>query len=91
MKTQLGVKHDIDVKVIKTCIKVRDSFTASVIDAEGNVIRDMDNEYVPNLFPGDHYGDYLMLEIDIETGQILNWKKPSQQNLSLLIGEGEEE
>jgi hypothetical protein len=25
--------------------------------------------------PGDHYGDYLMLDIDPYTGKIVNWKK----------------
>ncbi|KGA31151.1 MULTISPECIES: hypothetical protein [Pectobacterium] len=91
MKTQLGIKHDVDVKVIKTCIKISDRFSAQVIDVDGNVIRNMDNEYVPDLFPGNHYGDYLMLEIDIETGHIRNWKKPSQQQLSQLVGEEEDD
>jgi len=27
--------------------------------------------------PEEHYGDYVELEIDIETGVILNWKRPS--------------
>ena len=37
--------------------------------------------YVPDFMPGDHYGDYVMLEIDIETGHIVNWKKPSKADL----------
>ncbi|MGP2470001.1 hypothetical protein V1956_20285 [Yersinia sp. 2540 StPb PI] len=91
MKTELGIKVDIDVKRIKTCIKVRDTFTADVIDADGKVIRTLESEYVPDCFPGNHYGDYLELDIDIETGQILNWKKPMQAELSQLVGEYEED
>ena len=37
--------------------------------------------YVPEFFPGEHYGDYVALEIDLSTGQILNWKKPSLKDL----------
>jgi hypothetical protein len=29
----------------------------------------------------EHWGDYVMLDIDIETGQIVNWKKPTQDEL----------
>lgn len=27
-------------------------------------------------FPEQHYGDYLIFDIDIETGLIKNWVKP---------------
>lgn len=37
--------------------------------------------YVPDFFPEDHYGDYLILSIDTRTGKILNWPK----NLSDLV------
>ena len=36
---------------------------------------------VPRFFPGQqHYGDYLQLEIDVATGQILNWPKNIDEN-----------
>ncbi|CNH74899.1 Uncharacterised protein [Yersinia pseudotuberculosis] len=85
MKTELGIKVDIDVKRIKTCIKVRDTFTADVIGVDGNSIGSIENQYVPDLFPGQHYGDYLELDIDIETGQILNWKPPFPSELEQLV------
>ena len=31
--------------------------------------------YVPSYFPGEHYGDYVMLDIDPYTGIILNWNR----------------
>lgn len=42
--------------------------------------------YVPKFFPGTHFGDYVELEIDAETGQILNWRKPSAEDLKKLFG-----
>ena len=32
-----------------------------------------------------HYGDYLILDIDLETGQILNWKKPTREDLERYV------
>lgn len=29
--------------------------------------------YVPDFFPGEHFGDYIELEIDPLTGIIMNW------------------
>jgi hypothetical protein len=40
--------------------------------------------YVPLWFPNphvEHYGDYVRLDIDLETGQIINWKRPTQKQL----------
>lgn len=37
--------------------------------------------YVPNFMPAEHYGDYVMLDIDVATGQILNWKKPTDSEI----------
>jgi hypothetical protein len=37
--------------------------------------------YVPDFMPGTHYGDYIELSIDIDTGQILNWEKPTKAQL----------
>jgi hypothetical protein len=40
--------------------------------------------YVPSWFPNpqtEHFGDYVQLTIDLETGQILNWKRPTQAQL----------
>lgn len=37
--------------------------------------------YVPGFFPDEHYGDYVMLTIDLDTGLILNWKKPNDADL----------
>jgi hypothetical protein len=33
--------------------------------------------YVPDFMPGNHWGDYVELDIDLKTGKILNWNTPS--------------
>ncbi len=73
--------------VLSTCIKCSDRFAAILTDGTGKVLKEHDN-YVPEFMPGNHYGDYVELDIDIETGQILNWKKPSKKLLDQFIKTG---
>lgn len=47
--------------------------------------------YVPDFFPGDHYGDYLMLNIDVETGHIKNWKKPVAADIEKMLTQGDDD
>lgn len=61
---------------VKIYCKVRDDFTGSVVDADGAVIWEQDDGYVPCFMPGDHYGDYVILDIDVATGRVLNWRSP---------------
>ena len=83
-------KVKVNVKTLKIHLKVRDRFTASLESSTGTEIFDQDDGYVPNFMPGDHYGDYVILDIDIDTGQITNWKKPSAEDIQEWIA-GEEE
>lgn len=61
--------------IIKVCAKCSDLFSMSndVCEYAG---------YVPDFFPGEHWGDYLMLDIDTDSGLILNWKKPTKKQLA---------
>ena len=52
--------------------KTRDMFWA-VLHEDSKILAEMDG-YVPDWMPGEHFGDYVKLDIDAETGQILNWK-----------------
>ena len=54
-------------------------FTAKLVE-DGKVTKTHDG-YVPEFMPEDHYGDYVELDIDVETGMIVNWKKPSDNEL----------
>jgi hypothetical protein len=40
--------------------------------------------------PGEHYGDYIILNIDIDTGYIKNWRTPTKEQIKEFI-EGDDE
>lgn len=79
VKEHLNENQDNSVKTISISAKVRDMFYAVLRDANGNEIKEVDG-YVPDWMPGEHYGDYIELDIDVQTGQILNWETPSQED-----------
>lgn len=77
MSEEIEVKV-IEVKKVKPGIlhlhlKVRDEFTATLYTDDGVIIKGQDEGYVPDFMPDDHYGDYVILDIDVLTGQIKNW------------------
>ena len=77
-------KITVDVKKAYINLKCRDDFNCILFDEEENKILEYEG-YVPNeIFPGE-YGDYLVLEIDIDTGVILNWKTPKLSDLENFI------
>lgn len=59
--------------ILSICGKTSDLFSARLIE-DGKVTKTHDG-YVPKFMPGEHFGDYIELDIDIETGQIVNWNK----------------
>lgn len=85
-KTTVGVA----VKTLKLHLKVCDSFYASLVDDKGGEVFDYEG-YVPKFMPGEHYGDYVYLDIDLETGQITNWKKPTSEQLEQFVNGSEDE
>ena len=56
--------------------KCSDLFSAMFDDETGNTVADY-NGYVPEFMPGQHWGDYVEIDIDLKTGKILNWAPPS--------------
>ena len=59
-------------------------FSATLVDINGKQVGEYDG-YVPQWFPNpstEHYGDYVQLEIDVSTGNILGWKCPTQTELN---------
>jgi len=63
-------------KTIKFYAKCEDLFHGTITDESGN-----ENEidgHVPEYLGG---GDYVRLTIDLETGQILNWKPPTDDQI----------
>lgn len=88
---KIGVMKQIEVeaKTLKLHLKVRDQFTADLIDANGETLKSQEDGYVPGFMPGDHYGDYVILDIDIDTGMILNWKVPTAAKMNEWINRGD--
>ena len=84
MKRNQQKTVQVDVTEIRLHMKVCDSFNSCLVDAQGEEVAEHDG-YVPDFFPGEHYGDYLILNIDLETGQIKNWIKPTAGDLEKLI------
>lgn len=73
-----------DAKALHLCLKVSDCFNAQLLTAEARVLAEY-SDYVPDFMPGYHYGDYVIFEIDIDTGMIKNWNKPSSSQLEAFI------
>ena len=69
--------------IISISAKCSDLFSAT-LKRDGKVVGEYDG-YVPSLLPGEHYGDYVLLDIDTETGRILNWKKPTTKDLKIFV------
>ena len=63
--------------ILSICAKCSDRFSANLDDGRGY------HGGVPDFFPGDHYGDYVQLDIDTETGEIVNWQKPTKEDLEI--------
>ena len=65
------------IKTISISAKCSDLCFTTVIDANGDTIKESDG-YVPDNI-GIGGGDYVDLDIDIETGTIVNWKRPTDK------------
>ena len=79
----------VNAKTLKLQIKVSDQFSGELFDQDSQIIKEYEG-YVPDFFPGAHYGDYLFLDIDIDTGVITNWVKPTAEEIEQFI-KGEDE
>jgi len=80
MEISMTKQVPVNVKTIKLHMKVCDRFECSVHDQDGTQLKEYEG-YVPTFFPGEHYGDYLILDIDVDTGKITNWKSPTAKEM----------
>lgn len=88
----IAMKKEIQVeaKTLSIYCKVCDNFTASLLDQNGETIHDQEDGYVPGFMPGEHYGDYLILDIDLDTGQVTNWRPPTANDLQLWMSKDDD-
>lgn len=70
-------------KTIQISAKCSDGFGAYVFDEAREIVGDYQG-YVPDFLSGDMGEDYIDLEIDLDTGKILNWKRPTKAKLKEL-------
>lgn len=77
MELDIVLPQKVQAKSVLVHVKVRDEGNYTLKDPLGKTIAQVGDDYVPSFFPDEHYGDYLILDIELETGQILNWKRPS--------------
>lgn len=78
------VIEDKTPHILSICGKTSDLCIAILKAKDGTILKEHDG-YVPEIMPGEHYGDYIEIDIDINTGVILNWKKPSATALKKFI------
>lgn len=86
MPITLGIKvtKQVAAKTLEIVAKCSDCCCATLYADDGAELGDHDG-YVPDFMPDTGGGDYINLKIDIETGQILNWKKPTAAQLEEFI------
>lgn len=81
MKIPKQVVETVEAKSIKVFAKLRDSGSYELMGMDGKSIKLESDGYVPTWFPGGD-SDYLDLDIDLETGVVLNWKKPAPEEVA---------
>ncbi len=91
MQINITCKAQAEAKTLSIYCKVADSFTAHIHDANGAELGGQDDGYVPDFMPGKHYGDYVILDIDLETGLVTNWKKPTPEQIEKFINREDSE
>lgn len=94
MEINVTKQVKINAKTLSIYMKVVDTFSATLKDQDGNELKTYEG-YVPDFMPDDadgssHYGDYLILDIEIDTGKILNWKVPTSHQIEHFIAGDEE-
>lgn len=89
---KIGLKKTVvvEAKELRIYCKVADRFAASLHDQDGEIIFDQADGYVPDIMPGKHFGDYIILNIDIDTGKITNWEQPTPEDLNNFISSDDE-
>lgn len=81
MKVTTNSPSEQTPAVLSIYCKVSDCFSASLVSGDGVTIGTQDDGYVPGFMPGNHYGDYIILDIELATGRVTNWRQPTSDEL----------
>lgn len=82
-KNILFIPGDKMARIVEISMKIRDQ-GSGCLKIDGKKIWESD-DYMPHI--NDCMGSYIDMHIDIDTGQILNWKKPEEKDIQEYIGE----
>jgi hypothetical protein len=83
-----GLNRITDIKTVIFSARVGTEVSFEYMDQNGYNLYQNEGGELPKFFPtfaGEAPKGFIDFEIDIETGQILNWVKPSQQELEEAI------
>lgn len=72
------------MRIMRMSVKCSDMFSCTITDGNKTLIEDY-CDYVPDFMPDDHYGDYVMLDIDLDTGKIVNWRPDAKKLVNQFI------
>jgi hypothetical protein len=89
MEISVTKEVPVQAKTLAIHMKVCDGFVCRILDQDGASIKDYEG-YVPHFMPGEPYGDYVILDIDIDTGQITNWRQVKSEDIEEFINIKEE-
>lgn len=77
---------ETEAKYVRFHAKLRDEGSYELLDEKKKPLAEHEG-YVPKFFPygldgtENHFGDYIDLVIDIDEGIIINWHKPSPNDI----------
>lgn len=87
-KDNSPVEKAFKPKYIQVSAKCSDMCAIEFQDENGHKIASMDG-YVPDFMPGEHFGDYIILTIELHTGKIVDWVRPSIADLKDALKKGQ--
>jgi hypothetical protein len=64
------------MRIMTMTVKCSDMFYCDIKDGDKYLVEGYEG-YVPDFMPDEHYGDYVVLDIDLDSGRIVNWRTDS--------------
>lgn len=72
------------MRIMSMTVKCSDMFSCQITNGQQVVVEDY-CDYVPDFMPDEHFGDYVILDIDLDTGKIVNWRKNASELVDQFI------
>lgn len=91
MKFKIKIEKEVVATTLKVRGKIRCSCSYTLTDDQGLEIIEVGDDYIPRWLSdamargGD--GEHLFFDIDLATGQIKNWQKPTDREVESWVKE----